>query len=157
MQKSLIRMHNYFSKMGTTSKAEVILPERIERGSIENYKYLFYNCMLNYGMKSSVLYENLMKLYQSNPLLFSPEYICNTYAGNYGALADILRSFVHVRYHNQCAKTGFLYLKLYIRNIMIIPKSYLLERIHITIVRLSFSNLKDTVRKRGIVITDVNR
>ena len=106
-KKSLIRMHNYFSKMGTTSKAEVILPERIERGSIEHYKYLFYNCMLNYGMKSSVLHENLMKLYQSNPLLFSPEYICNTYAGNYGALADILRSFVHVRYHNQCAKNSF--------------------------------------------------
>lgn len=106
-KNSLLELHKYFSKTDMTSKAEVLLPENIKYGSIEHYKYLFYSCMLNYGMKSSVLHESLMKLYCSNPLLFSPEYICKTYVDNYGALADILRSFVHVRYPNQCAKNWF--------------------------------------------------
>lgn len=106
-KNSLVRLQQFFSKTSMTSKAEVLLPENIEHGSIEHYRYLFYSCMLNYGMKSSILHENLMKLYEQKPLIFSPKYICKTYENNFDALADILRSYVHVRYPNQCAKNWF--------------------------------------------------
>lgn len=114
-----------------TSKAEVLLPENIEHGSIEHYRYLFYSCMLNYGMKSSILHENLMKLYEQKPLIFSPKYICKTYENNFDALADILRSYVHVRYPNQCAKNWFFYLRFYTNITTIIRRNYLLEKIRI--------------------------
>lgn len=104
---SLIKMHQYFSKMDIATKATVLLPKDIEIGSEIHFRYLFYSCLLNYGMKSSVLHENLIKLYEQMPLLFSPQYIYENYANKYDALADILRSFVHVRYPNQCAVNWF--------------------------------------------------
>lgn len=101
---SLLKMHQYFSEMDITTQATVLLPKGIEHGSEMHFRYLFYSCLLNYGMKSSVLHENLAKLYEQMPSLFSPQYICEIYADNCDSLAEILRSFVHVRYPNQCAK-----------------------------------------------------
>ena len=102
--RSLHKMHEYFSKQDINTKATVLLPKTMERGSEIHYRYLFYSCLLNYGMKSSVLHEGLKKLFENMPLLFSPQYICENYTDSYTELATILRSFVHVRYPNQCAK-----------------------------------------------------
>lgn len=97
-------MDEYFSKLDISTKATVLLPASIVKGSDLHYRYLFYSCLLNYGMKSSVLHENLLHLYESMPLLFSSKYIYENYLESCDELAEILRLFVHVRYPNQCAK-----------------------------------------------------
>lgn len=101
---SLKKMHEYFSKQDIGTTATVLLPKTIVKGSEIHYRYLFYSCMMNYGMKSSILHEGLKQLYEKMPLLFSPQYVCENYIGNYAELASILRLCVHVRYPNQCAK-----------------------------------------------------
>lgn len=80
------------------------MPKSIELRSAEHYRYLFYSCLLNYGIKSTTLHENLRHLYEQYLDLFSPNYIVEFYPNCYTELADILRSYIHVRYPNECAK-----------------------------------------------------
>ena len=103
-KRSLIIMNNFFQENKDLKTANIILPSSIKQGSVEHFKYLFYSCMLNYGMKSKVLHENLKLLYEENPCLFNPEYVLDVYEHNMCALADLLRSKIHVRYPNQSAK-----------------------------------------------------
>ncbi len=103
----LKKMHEYFSTIDINTQATVMLPSKVEYGSENHYRYLFYSCLLNYGMKSSLLHKNLITLYEQMPFLFSPEYIYKNYDGDYNSLAEVLRSYVHVRYPNQCAKNWF--------------------------------------------------
>lgn len=49
------------------SKALVEYPDVIEYGSGEYFIYVFYSCMLDYGMKSSYYHENLVKTYKNFP------------------------------------------------------------------------------------------
>lgn len=103
-KKSLIIMNNFFQENKDFKMANIILPSSIKPGSLEHCKYLFYSCMLNYGMKSTVLHENLQLFYEENPCLFDPKYVLNVYKYNICELADLLRSRIHVRYPNQSAK-----------------------------------------------------
>lgn len=103
-KRSLIIMNNFFLKNKDLKMSNIILPSSIKRGSMEHCKYLFYSCMLNYGIKSKVLHENLQLLYEENPCLFNPKYVLDIYKNNKCKLADLLRSKIHVRYPNQSAK-----------------------------------------------------
>lgn len=104
---SLKKMRQYFSDKNIDKEATVTLPKEIIHGSELHYRYLFYSCLVNYGVNSVLLHKNLISLYEQKELMFSPQYICETYADNYDSLTDILRSFLHLRYPNQCAKNWF--------------------------------------------------
>ena len=104
---SLKKMHQYFSVREIAEQAQVKLPQNIEKLSPQHYCYLFFSCLANYGMKSSVLHENLCLLYEHKPELFAPAYIVSTYANKLSDLATILKSNVHIRYPNECTKRWF--------------------------------------------------
>lgn len=104
---SLKKMHQYFSEKNISERAQVKLPKSIEKFSPQHYCYLFFNCLANYGMKSSLLHDNLCTLYEHNPELFAPDYIVLTYSNRLLDLAEILKSAVRVRYPNECAKRWF--------------------------------------------------
>jgi len=97
-------MAAYFADKNIENQAQVILPDGIERFSQQHYCYLFLSCLLNYGMRSSVLHQSLQTLYDNKPEIFSPGYIVATYKDNCGDLAELLRTAVHVRYPNEAAK-----------------------------------------------------
>ena len=97
-------MHAFFANKNIQEQAQVVIPNSIELRSVEHYRYLFYSCLLNYGMKSTTLHENLRHLYEQYSHLFSPNYIVELYSNSYTELAAILRSYIHVRYPNECAK-----------------------------------------------------
>lgn len=103
-ENGLKAMHTYFADKDIQGQAQIVVPASIELYSATHYRYLFYSCLLNYGMKSSVLHENLVHLYEKRSNLFLPGYIIETYSNDYVELADILRSYIHVRYPNECAK-----------------------------------------------------
>lgn len=103
-KSSLLKMNIYFAEQEISDRASVLLPSSIEVGSETHFRYLFYSCLLNYGMKSSVLHRNLVILYEGMPALFMPQYICEKYWNDCTPLAEILRTHIHVRYPNQCAK-----------------------------------------------------
>ncbi len=97
-------LHNYFSDKNIEGQAQVVLPKSIIPNSKVHYQYLFYSCLLNYGMKSTSLHKNMIYLYEQYPNVFSPGYVVEKYSKDYTDLADVLRSYVHVRYPNECAK-----------------------------------------------------
>lgn len=101
---SLKVMHTYFVNKDIQKQTQITVPKSIILYSATHYCYLFYNCLINYGIKSNILHENLLRLYEQRPNLFSPSYIMETYSINYEELAKILRSNIHVRYPNECAK-----------------------------------------------------
>lgn len=101
---SLQQMDIYFSKQGFLGQAEITVPKSIKHGSINHYLYLFFGCLVNYGVKSSKLHQNLVNLYEYNPLVFNPSYIISNYEGNHIELSKLLRSTLHIRYPNESAK-----------------------------------------------------
>lgn len=97
-------MHIYFTDKNIQGQAQVIVPASIELFSAAHYRFLFYSCLLDFGVKSNVLHENMLHLYKQRPNLFLPSYIFEVYSDDYTELATILRSYTHVRYPNECAK-----------------------------------------------------
>lgn len=103
-EKSLSVLHAFFSQQDIKTQAEVLLPSTITYNSAQHYCYLFYSCLLNYGMKSSLLHSSLRAFYDLYPEMFSPKYIVNEFKTNNNNLAVLLKTYVHVRYPNECAK-----------------------------------------------------
>lgn len=103
-QKSLEIMHTYFGSRNIEGQAQVPIPKSIIPFSDAHYRYLFYSCLLNYGVKSSTLHNNMLLFYDSHPSLFLPGWVTEKYFNDYSELADLLRSHIHVRYPNECAK-----------------------------------------------------
>lgn len=107
-KKCLLSMQRYFSKVCINEKASIPLPQSIVVGSSCHYRYLFYSCLVNYGVRSQKLHKDIICLYNERPCLFSPSYIVENYIGNESLLAEILRREIHVRYPNQCAQNWIL-------------------------------------------------
>lgn len=103
-ETGLKAMHSYFASKSIQGQAQVVVPPSIELHSAAHYRFLFYSCLLDYGMRSRVLHENLLLLYEQHPYLFSPSYIMNNYSDTHVGLAALLRSYTHVRYPNECAR-----------------------------------------------------
>lgn len=76
------------------SIALVDYPKIIEYKSNEYFIYIFYSCMLDYGMKSIPYHNNLINTYLKYPNIFNPEFILN----NSDILDDIIKNSMHVRY-----------------------------------------------------------
>lgn len=94
-------LNNYFKS--NESIAIVPYPDIVEYGSQEYFVYIFYSCLLDYGMKSNLYHKNLINTYLEYPIIFNPEYILS----HEHLLDDILRNSVHVRYRS-VSKTKWL-------------------------------------------------
>ena len=98
------RLHNTFSTVDSLHKATISLPEGLEWGSREHFLYLFYGCLLDYGMKSSFYHKNLKNAYKEKPELFEPVYIVETFQKHVQDLAVFLKDFVRIRFPNEGAR-----------------------------------------------------
>lgn len=103
-EKSLEVLHTFFANQEIQKQAQITLPKSIKPFSTDHYLYLFYSCLINYGMKSSTLHENLLKFYEHSPEYFVPSNIVHKYSYSYFHLAELLRLNIHVRYPNECAR-----------------------------------------------------
>lgn len=89
-------LKNYYGN--TNDLAKVNYPNNIEYGSNEYFIYIFYSCMLDYGMRSNVYHNNLINTYLKYPELFNPNYIKDNYELKKDELKEILKNNIHVRY-----------------------------------------------------------
>lgn len=104
-------LKDYFKLEG--SSAEVLYPNNIESKSIEHIYYLFYSCLLDYGMNSKIYHNNLINTYKVHPNIFNPNYVYKNYKDNSKLLSDIIKNNIHPRYPNVALKK-WLYLSEYL-------------------------------------------
>lgn len=100
--EAVLIMANYYEKIKTN--AEVLFPKSIKYASNEYFIYIFYSCLLDYGMRSSMYHDNLIKTYEEFSKIFDPKYVVSNYKDNSQELLDIIKSKIHARYPNVALK-----------------------------------------------------
>jgi len=97
-------LHNYFKSEQSIKKATIEPPNNIKWGSKEHFLYIFYGCLLDYGVKSSYYHKRLKSTYLIYPSLFNPEFIVKKFTQDISKLAEVLRSYLGVRFPTEAAK-----------------------------------------------------
>lgn len=102
--KETIKFLDDFYKEDSIKKmAEVEYPKEIKYKSNEWLVYVFYSCLLDYGMKSKMYHQNLIKTYETYPNIFNPKSVMDNYLDN-DKLNKIMKESIHHRYPNVCTK-----------------------------------------------------
>ncbi len=83
------------------SLATVEFPDSIEYKSKEYYIYMFYSCLLDYGMRSKIYHKNLISTYEKYSEIFNPKRVLVMDEEN---LRDIIVNNIHPRYPNVALK-----------------------------------------------------
>lgn len=96
--KCVGQLKEYFEQ--TESKAEVEYPSNLSKTSEEYLIYIFYSCLLDYGMRSKIYHHNLVNLYKEHNKIFNPQYIVERYTNNTETLLKIFKENLHPRYPN---------------------------------------------------------
>lgn len=96
------KMKKYFSS--SDEVANVGIPSNIEIGSSDYVTYIFYSCLLDYGMRSSTYHSNLIHTYQQYKDIFNPCYVVENYEGHPEKLLEIIKENIHPRYPNIALK-----------------------------------------------------
>lgn len=86
------------------SVADVPIPKNIEYGSNEHITFIFYSCLLDYGMRSKVYHANLVNTYNKFKNIFNPNYVVLNYINNEEELFDIIKKNIRPRYPNVACK-----------------------------------------------------
>lgn len=84
-----------------TKIANVEFPLNINYGTNEFYLYMFYSCLLDYGMRSKIYHKNLIDTYTKYPNIFQPDYVVKMQEEK---LRDIIINNIHPRYPNIAIK-----------------------------------------------------
>lgn len=92
-------LHNYFK--GKDNLATIIYPKNVKFKTDEYYYYIFYSCLLDYGMRSLIYHKNLLATYNKYPEIFNPKLVLEM---DIEKLKDILVNNVHPRYPNIAIK-----------------------------------------------------
>ena len=95
-------MKDYFSN--TISDATVEVPVEIVDNKQEYLNYIFYSCLLDYGMKSKLYHQNLKNTYKLHKEIFCSKYVIENYKNNQEKLLKIIRENIHPRYPNVAVK-----------------------------------------------------
>lgn len=82
--------------------AVVAFPNIITYGTDEWLTYIFYSCLLDYGMRSKIYHQNLIDTYNSHPKIFNPRNVADNIDTT--DLRDIIRNNIHPRYPNIAVK-----------------------------------------------------
>lgn len=92
-------LHCYFSTNMNLSTIEY--PSDIKYGTNKYFIYMFYSCLLDYGMKSKLYHTNLSNTYNNHPEIFIPESVINI---DEKVLKEIIINNIHSRYPNIALK-----------------------------------------------------
>ena len=93
------KLNNHFKdKEGL---ANVEFPKKIDYGTNEYYLYMFYSCLLDYGMRSKVYHKNLINTYEKYSNIFNPSYVDKM---SIDELHNIIVNNIHPRYPNVATK-----------------------------------------------------
>lgn len=106
-------LSNYYAS--NNSSAEVSYPTSLDKKSREYLIYVFYSCLLDYGMRSSIYHNNLINTYNKYPEIFDPKYVVINYKGDEDRLKDIIVNNIHPRYPN-VAVLKWIELSIYLNN-----------------------------------------
>lgn len=102
MQKCVLLLKEYFKEKDIY--AEIAYPSSLKQYSQEYFIYMFYSCLLDYGMRSKIYHQNLVNTYNKIPQLFNPQYVLLHYKENEEALLCIIRENIHPRYPKVATK-----------------------------------------------------
>ena len=94
-------LYGYFSSKKEVANIEY--PSNIEYGSNQYLLYMFYSCLLDYGMRSKIYHKNLSTTYAMYSDIFNPSYVVNA---KEDLLKDIIVNNIHPRYPNIAVKNG---------------------------------------------------
>lgn len=94
------KMHEFYIDEDSSTLATVDFPECIEYKSNEWLTYIFYSCLLDYGMRSQNYHNNLINTYHSYPEIFNPNYVLENFSFNREKLLSIMKNNIHPRYPN---------------------------------------------------------
>ena len=84
-----------------TGIANIDCPSNISYKTNEYYLYMFYSCLLDYGMRSKIYHRNLINTYIKYPNIFQPNYVIEI---SEERLKDIIINNIHPRYPNIAIK-----------------------------------------------------
>lgn len=93
--KVLDILNNYYKD--SNGLAEISYPDILEYKSKEWIYYMFYSCLLDYGMRSKIYHQNLINTYNNFPYIFNPFYVVKL---DRNELAGIVKDNIHPRYPN---------------------------------------------------------
>lgn len=93
------KLNNHFENK--VELASVDYPSNINYGTNEYYLYMFYSCLLDYGMRSKIYHKNLIDTYIKYPNIFNPNYVVEA---SEEKLKDIIVNNIHPRYPNIATK-----------------------------------------------------
>ncbi len=96
-------LNTHFSKKDD-DYASVDLPNTIKYKSNKWLIYIFYSCLLNYGMKSKIYHKNLISTYNKYPEIFNYKVVIDKFSNNQELLFDIIKNNIHPRYPNVAVK-----------------------------------------------------
>lgn len=89
-------MREYFKVF--EEDANVAIPDGVKVGSNAHIIYIFYSCLLDYGMRSKVYHANLNKTYKNHKELFDPGYVVLKYSDKEEELLYLIKENIHPRY-----------------------------------------------------------
>lgn len=72
MIMTIEKLDKYFSNSDINEVANVGFPNEIEYKSNEWLYYIFYSCLLDYGMRSKIYHNNLINTYHNYKDIFNP-------------------------------------------------------------------------------------
>lgn len=86
-------LNNYYKDK--SKLANIDYPESIKFGSQEYFIYIFYSCLLDYGMRSKIYHKNLIKTYENFKEIFNPRFVLEMETAK---LSSIIVNNIHPRY-----------------------------------------------------------
>lgn len=92
----VVKILNDFFK-NQVNLANIDSPSNIEYKSNDYLLYMFYSCLLDYGMRSKIYHKNLIETYEMYPNIFNPY---NVIKMKEEFLKDIIVNNIHPRYPN---------------------------------------------------------
>ncbi|MGN0974255.1 MAG: hypothetical protein ACI4OT_05875 [Bacilli bacterium] len=93
------KLNNYFADKERLANVE--FPKNINYGTNEYFIYMFYSCLLDYGVRSKIYHKNLINTYEKYPSIFCPKYVSQMKENE---LNDIIVNNIHPRYPNLATK-----------------------------------------------------
>lgn len=94
------KMHEYYSNKDFKNLASVDFPNCLDYKGNEWLLYIFYSCLLDYGMRSQNYHNNLINTYLMYPKLFDPKYVVENFIDSKEELLNIMKKNIHPRYPN---------------------------------------------------------
>lgn len=88
-------LKDFFKSNSNVAKIEY--PSNILYKSNEYFIYMFYSCLLDYGMRSAIYHKNLSTTYKNYSFIFNPKYVLNM---DDESLKNIIINNIHPRYPN---------------------------------------------------------